>query len=345
MRVLVAGDRGYIGAVLSPFLRVRWRNSGTSGPSLTDPTGATVTRSVVTSLKVATLALVAMLAVGCSTATSTPKPSPPKPSPSSSSSSAPASSAACTTNAAKGACGPYDQYPQITGTTNHTYIGNNIWNGIPGASSTLTANNPGNWGVTANIPAGNTAVVSYPSVGAMYGNPHFDLPTPLTSYSSITSSFSESMPATSATDAWAAYDIWLGPSNCDTGKSKCPNNEVMIQHDFSAGSNRQCPHVATATFGGSGGVPAHSWGLCVLGTELIWQIPVSASERSGSVDILAMLTWLVNHRYLQANAGLWTIGYGWEICSTGGANEKFHVSSYSITPTPSSSASQSPSPS
>ena len=29
MRVLVAGDRGYIGAVLSPFLRVRWRNSGT----------------------------------------------------------------------------------------------------------------------------------------------------------------------------------------------------------------------------------------------------------------------------------------------------------------------------
>jgi hypothetical protein len=55
-----------------------------------------------------------------------------------------------------------------------------------------------------------------------------------------------------------------------------------------------------------------------------------------SVDILSMLTWLVNHRYLPARTGLWLIGYGWEICSTGGLNENLQVSRYSITTRPSS---------
>jgi hypothetical protein len=35
--------------------------------------------------------------------------------------------------------------------------------------------------------------------------------------------------------------------------------------------------------------------------------------------------------YLPQNTGLWSIGYGWEICSTGGLNETFQVSRFSIT--------------
>ena len=341
MRVLVAGDRGYVGAVLSPFLRVRRRNSGTSGPSLTDPTGVTVTRSVVTSVKVATLALVALLAVGCSTATSTPKPSPPKPSPSSS--SAPASSAGCTTSAAKGGCGPYNNYPHITGITSSTGVGNNVWNPIPGWRQTIYVTDPGNWHVTANMPAGNTAVVSYPSIGANYGQVT-DLPTPLTDYSSIYSSFSENMNTTSATNAWAAYDIWTGSASCSPATQKCTSGETMIQNDVSPHANPFCPIVASATFGGSGGVPVHKWNLCKYGSELIWRLS-GASEQSGSIDILAMLKWEVTNKYLPAETGLWSVGYGWEICSTGGANENFRVTSFSITPNPSSSASHSPSPS
>jgi hypothetical protein len=41
-------------------------------------------------------------------------------------------------------------------------------------------------------------------------------------------------------------------------------------------------------------------------------------------------TWLENHGYLSKNSTLESIGYGWEIASTGGVNEKFQVNSYSI---------------
>lgn len=282
---------------------------------------------VVKYLKVAALTLVATLAVGCSSAATTaPKPSP---------SPIRLSSFGCTTSAAQGACGPYKDYSGISPTSDiqTPSIGNNVEAPVTGWRQTLYANSPGDWEVISNIPAGNTSVVSYPSIGADYGAPKgVYQPTPLTSYSSIYSSFSENMHANSATDAWAAYDVWLGIDGCNPSRSTCPSHEVMFQHDFSPGANPECLHVATVAFGGSSGVPVQDWGLCTYGTELIWQLPARASEHSGSVDILAMLTWLASHRYLPSDSALWSIDYGWEICSTGGADENFQVSSFSITP-------------
>jgi hypothetical protein len=215
--------------------------------------------------------------------------------------------AACVTTAQKGECGPYS-YPQIEGTSGNPSVGNNVWAPISGWQSTLYADNPGNWWVMANMPSGNTAVVSYPSSGSNYGRA-------LSSFSSLYSSFSENMNATGATSAWAAYDIWLNGGS----------NEVMIQHDFA--DNGACSG-PSATFGGSGGVPVQHWYLCQFGSELVWKL--TGDEQSGSVDILSMLTWLENHGYLSKNSTLESIGYGWEIASTGGVNEKFQVNSYSI---------------
>jgi hypothetical protein len=259
-----------------------------------------------------------MSAVGCaSAATSTPKLSP-------SPSSLP--SADCTTSAAKGRCGPYDNYAQITRTTSSTYVGNNVWSTISGWQQTLYANDPGNWQVVANMPTGNTAVVSYPSIGANYGQ-ITDVPTPLSNYSSIYSSFSENMNATAGTSAWAAYDIWLGRDGC----SNCASHEVMIQHDFA--NNGACTTMAKATFPGPGGAPQR-WHLCKYGSELIWKLGSDeqhkVSERTGVVHILAMLRWLVRHGYLPARTGLWAVGYGWEICSTGSRPETFTVSAYAL---------------
>ena len=113
----------------------------------------------------------------------------------------------------------------------------------------------------------------------------------------------------------------------------------MIQHHFAG--NGACGTLATASFGGSGGVSVQTWKLCKYGSELIWKL--TWSEQSGSVDILSMLTWLVTHRYLPQGTGLWEIGYGWEICSTGGSTR---TSTSAVTPiTPSLSRSASPSPS
>jgi hypothetical protein len=52
-------------------------------------------------------------------------------------------------------------------------------------------------------------------------------------------------------------------------------------------------------------------------------------EPSGSVDVLAMLTWLESHGYLPASSGLNQIDYGFEICSTHGA-ATFTVSQFAI---------------
>jgi len=236
----------------------------------------------------------------------------------------PPAATVCTTAAQKGTCGPY-VYPQITGTTSETSVDNNVWSPITGWQQSLTVDNPGKWHVVANIPAGNTSVVSYPSVGGNYGQTN-DTSTPLSEYASIYSSFNENMNATSKTSSWAAYDVWLG-----SGSSTAWSGEVMIQQDYS--NNGACTFEATASFGGAGGVPVQTWNLCQFGSELVWKLPTS--EKSGKVDILPMLQWLVTHNYLPANSGLWAIGYGWEICSTGGVNETFRVNSFSITTTPS----------
>jgi hypothetical protein len=245
-------------------------------------------------------------------------------------SAAPASAAAagwrCTTSAAKGSCGPYDRYRHITGTTSSTKVGNNVWSPISGWHQTLRANSPGQWQVTATMPAGNSAVVSYPSVGANFGR-HSNVPTPLSRFSTIRSRFKEQMNATGQTSAWATYDIWLGRNGC----SNCSSHEVMIQHDFA--NNGACDTAARADFAGAGGVTQH-WHLCTYGSELIWKLGRSdqrkVSEQSGVVHILPMLRFLVHHHYLPKQTGLWLIGYGWEICSTGGAPETFNVSSFTL---------------
>jgi hypothetical protein len=169
------------------------------------------------------------------------------------------------------------------------------------------------------MPAGNTAVVSFPNTGESYNS------NPLTSFSSIYSSFSENMNPTPGTSAEAAYDIWLNNWN----------NEVMIQHDMVNRGGPCGPVLATITFGGHGGVPMQSWNLCQYGSELIWQVAGTGDrygEQSGNVDILAMLNWLVNNGgYLPHGSNLTAIGYGFEICSTGGADENFQITGFSVT--------------
>src|SRR5206468_3949933 len=127
------------------------------------------------------------------------------------------SSSVCVTSEPKGRCGPY-LYPANTGSDgSNTIIDQNVSNPISGWHQTLHATDPGNWYVTANMPAGNTAVVSFANTWQQ------SLPSPnaLTDFSSIYSSFSENTNVTAGTSAGWGYDIWLN-SWAD---------EVMIQHD------------------------------------------------------------------------------------------------------------------
>jgi hypothetical protein len=235
----------------------------------------------------------------------------------------PASRWACVTSDLMGDC-PFGTDPQITGTaiSSDPYVDQNVWSPISGWRQTLSANSPSDWQVVANGPAGNTAVVAFPNTGV-------DLSGTVDSYSQTTSSFSETMPHNNQTSAWAMYDLWFNNWN----------DEVMIQYDFT--NNGDCTPVATAQFGGSNGVPVQTWHLCDFtspgdsGATLDWKLGAGEgtekqSESSGSIDILAMIKWLENRNYLPA-ASTWTaLSDGWEICSTGGQNETFDLSNYSV---------------
>lgn len=221
--------------------------------------------------------------------------------------------AACVTSAQMGHC-QFGLYPGITGASTDPYVDQNVWAPIPGWQQTMHASDPGHWYVTANMQAGNTAVVSFPNTGFNYNKA-------LSGFSSIVSSFTDSIPARAGTNAEASYDIWFN----NTGAI----NEVMIQNDYSPGRSPSCG-TWTATnvqFGGSNGVPAHPWDLCVGGSTAWWET-ANGNMPSGTVDVLAMLKWLVRHGQLPAGVQLAAFSYGFEISSTGGVNENFQVSRF-----------------
>lgn len=242
----------------------------------------------------------------------------------------------CTTGATHGVCGPY-AYPPITGSKNGpdcpqaggSCVSQDVWNppagytggtcqpGTTAPCQELQANSPGDWSVTANYPAGNTAILSYPDAVADYDQP-------LSAFSQITAAFAEDTPQGAGTLGEASFDDWFNNSS--------GVNEVMIQTDF-VGRTPDCggkPWAATGVaFGGSNGVPVHHWDLCA-GTTTDWWETADGNLPSSSVDVLAMQQWLEDHGYLAPGSVMHDVAFGWEIQSTGGQPENWTVSNFSI---------------
>jgi hypothetical protein len=247
-----------------------------------------------------------------------------------------ATSSSCTTSAKDGSCVFTENANDFAGIkpgsgrprSRGVEVDQNIWNSdtstCKGSTQTLSASSPENYQVVANYQAHNTAICSYPNVW-----PH-DASGPVNSYAQITSSFSESFPHNAQTAAHAMFDLWF-------------NNwayEVMVQYDFSNDGACQgsWPEVKTnVTFGGTDGVPAQAWHLCTGngGKSLVWKLGAAdgakeQSESSGTVDLLPMLKYLERKGYLPANAKWTAISMGWEIASTGGKNETFSGSGFTV---------------
>ena len=224
---------------------------------------------------------------------------------------------ACVTSDSGGAC--YYTYSGVSGSGldggNQTNVIQNIWNPIGGISQTLTAYNPGNWSVTANMPASNKAVVSYPDVQQIYTT-RSGAPNPLSGYSSITSSYSEKSPG--GGDYEAAYDIWANNGT----------QEIMIWVD----NHGQTPAGSVVGSASIDGVGYQIWSEGRAGAV---STPISmvmdSTQSSGSVNILDDLNWLQSNGYVQSGSGINQIDFGWEICSTAGVPETFSMSQYSLT--------------
>jgi hypothetical protein len=205
----------------------------------------------------------------------------------------------------------YSSYRGIVGASSGEWVTQNIWNGNASYKQTLYSTNPGSWYVVANANTDFGGVLTYPDAG-------FYMSGTVSSYSSITSSFSTTIPDNARTAGWAAYDLWFNDWN----------DEVMIITDFTAPSAYDC---ATATVSATiGGQP---WHLCVNGSERVWKPGTDdqhlRNQASGTLDIQAFLTWLEQHGYLRSNSTWTAADYGFEICDTGGTNEIFRVNAYS----------------
>ena len=145
-----------------------------------------------------------------------------------------------------------------------------MWAANSGTTQTLTSTGPGSWSVVANAgPAGSTAVQTYPDTQQIYTKSN-NTPDPLSSFSSIISSFTEKMGEASGTSVEAAYDIWLG-QNSSTNYA----DEVMIWNDQAnrgtcGGATRSRPPPPSA---GPTASRQQNWTLCKWGSsELIWYL-------------------------------------------------------------------------
>ena len=227
--------------------------------------------------------------------------------------------------------GPFN-YSPITASSvfngGNTWVRPNEWNigYLPSTRQTTYAYNPGNWRVIANLPAGNTAVITGPDTQQDMYNSHQVDPA-VSSFTEITSTYSVTMPQSSAIDAEANYDIWLNHWG----------TEVMIWTD----TEKQRPagsEVGTYTIGGA--------------TYNFWSRPgtkngyprgpfsfvLTQNQPSGSVNILAVLQWLINNNHIPASSGLTDVEFGFELCSTGGVPQTFSVNNYTLTTSPNPSA-------
>jgi hypothetical protein len=222
----------------------------------------------------------------------------------------------CTTSNPQGNCGPY-AYKSITKSNGYnTYVSNNKWGcGNPDqcGRQTVHANTPGDWQVTSNQAAGNTAVLTYPDVQQVFTSPQ-DTDPPIASFHAVFSHFTEAMHATSGTIAEAGYDIWTSYSS-----------DIMIWVDNANRGTGGAQVIGHATIFGQAFTVLRYGGV---GGELIFSL--DHNEHTGTVHILATLRWLQGHGYVGARARIGQVDFGWEICSTGHRSETFTVSAYTL---------------
>ena len=147
---------------------------------------------------------------------------------------------------------------------------NNEWNssGHPGPQR-ICGNSGRDWQVTSTQRAGNTGVLTYPSVQRNYPN------RALSSFTSMTSSYAENMNAVAGTDAEAAYDIWIN----DLSK------EVMFWVD-NHGQTPAGSKVATVTLGGL------TWNY--YETSGYYAFVLNHNATTGTVDLLACIKYLMS---------------------------------------------------
>jgi hypothetical protein len=198
------------------------------------------------------------------------------------------------------------------------YVQNNMWNaGDYSVSQELAACSAGNWSVTttADDDEGDGAVKTYPNVHKDYHDWDSGKEPPLRQHSRLTSTFAATTPHTGVYNV--AYDIWLNGVPGD--------REIMIWTE-NQGQSPAGDRVA-------GGLPfsGMTWDLYATDdNEYLAFVPARPLTR-GTLDLRAILDYLVGNGRVPADATLGQICFGVEVVSTGGKPATFQFTDFSVT--------------
>jgi hypothetical protein len=190
----------------------------------------------------------------------------------------------------------------------HWIIYNNTWGPTPGRY-VIRARSQASWSVTADQHGGGgcggCAVEAYESAQWDYSSVRYS------SIRSLTSTFRQTMPTGSrrknGVDAEAAYDLFLHGSDTD---------EVMVWVD----NQGQTP---AGRRDGVAAIAGQRYAVWLSGGTKSFVL--TRNETRGSVNYLAILTWLHRHGMLKSSDTLSQFNFGWEICDTGGKARTFTV--------------------
>jgi hypothetical protein len=191
------------------------------------------------------------------------------------------------------------------------WVHNDAWRGSHGPQ-TLDVCNQSSWDAVSNQPNNGGLVETFPNTEYAVGGSKSLSSTPISGWNSITSTFSEAFP--SGDGGWdAAYDLWL--NNFST--------EIMIWNEWS-GSQTVWTSRATQTVTLDGVPYRFYYNGGVLAFFRQTQV------KSGSVDILAALNWLVSQGLIKSTDVPTQLEYGVEICYTSGV-ETFPLTGLTFT--------------
>ena len=214
-----------------------------------------------------------------------------------------------------GNLGPYHYRPITASNGSNTYVEPNQWGvgGHRGARQHTCARSPGHWHVRARMPRGNTAVLTYPNVAQILTGTA-SVGRPVSALRRVTSRYAERTPAGRGEHLEFAWDIW----SSRTGGGP---DEIMIWVD-----NRGQRPAGRVT--GHARVYGQRW--AVWSGDGPVSLVLNHRQRAGVVHILALLRWLVRHRYMRASATVDLVQAGWELCSTAGRWRTFRVTRYNL---------------
>lgn len=193
------------------------------------------------------------------------------------------------------------------------YLYDHQWNCVPSSGVTcgpekLYGCSYDSWYVVSNQPAGNTAVLTFPSV-----QENFNKNPLVSSFSTITSAFAEASPHVG--DYEVAYDIWLNNMA----------NELMIWVD---NYNQTPAGKKVASNVSLGGRTFDVWWNSSSGYVAF---DANATFTSGTVDLLQIFNYSIQQGWLPPSSTLGQINLGVEICSTNGQAATWYFNDFSIT--------------